>query len=258
MDARQKQNYDSVSSIEDREELLSSTEVEDESMAGDEEKLWGMPGRRPKAKGLVSKIKDNQWLICAGLQLVVIAMLALLLVRDTPAPVPVPVLQVGTEAVENGVTMPLKVQKFDADRSFVPVNASEMLSEELLDQWKTLLPVGAGWGKKDTFYTTTMTHQLHCIFMMARIYAGLTTNDARGLDPDYDSHYLHCIDYLRQGVMCSGDLALELHQPTDANDNGPGDGSWSGIHVCKDYSHMKSYLAEQIVDGVRVVLPIDD
>lgn len=50
------------------------------------------------------------------------------------------------------------------------------------------------------------------------------------LDTDYQSHYLHCIDYLRQAIMCAGDVALEPHAPTDGPDNGPLDGGWNGIH----------------------------
>jgi hypothetical protein len=66
--------------------------------------------------------------------------------------------------------------------------------------------------------------------MMSRIYAGLTNNMVDKLVPDYHTHDLHCIDYLRQGIMCSADLAMEPHEPTDPDDNGPGDGSWNGHH----------------------------
>lgn len=110
-----------------------------------------------------------------------------------------------------------------------------------------------------------MTHGLPQ-FMMGRIYAGLELNKMSNLPSDYNSHYLHCIDYLRQSIMCSADLATEPHKPTDSEDNGPLDGSWGGIHgknnlshrvfgdtscatvlmsilVCKDYDHVKGYLA---------------
>lgn len=30
--------------------------------------------------------------------------------------------------------------------------------------------------------------------------------------------------------MCAGDLAMEPHDPSDADDNGPLDGSWNGHH----------------------------
>lgn len=91
-----------------------------------------------------------------------------------------------------------------------------------------------------------MTHQLHCLFMMTHIYAGLATNDTSRLPHDYNSHYLHCIDYLRQGVMCAADLATEPHRPTDSDDNGPGDGSWGGLHVCKDYGQVTEYLEREL------------
>lgn len=105
---------------------------------------------------------------------------------------------------------------------------------------------GTGWGTdRETFSTTTMTHQLHCLFMMTHIYAGLATNDTSRLPHDYNSHYLHCIDYLRQGVMCAADLATEPHRPTDSDDNGPGDGSWGGLHVCKDYGQVTEYLERE-------------
>lgn len=65
---------------------------------------------------------------------------------------------------------------------------------------------------------------------MARIYAALQPGVNRTLPEDYQSHYLHCIDYLRQAIMCAGDVAMEPHSPTDADDNGPGDGSWAGYH----------------------------
>lgn len=66
--------------------------------------------------------------------------------------------------------------------------------------------------------------------MMGRIYSALEGNMTHHLMSDYQSHYLHCIDYLRQAVMCAGDVALEPHAPTDGPDNGPLDGGWNGIH----------------------------
>lgn len=42
--------------------------------------------------------------------------------------------------------------------------------------------------------------------------------------------------------MCSADMAMEPHEQTDPDDNGPMDGSWNGHHVCKDYGHVMPYL----------------
>ena len=82
--------------------------------------------------------------------------------------------------------------------------------------------------------------------MMGRIYAAFTGGMTEKLPSDYHSHYLHCVDYLRQGIMCSADLAMEPHEQTDPDDNGPLDGSWNGHHVCKDYGHVIPYLEGEL------------
>jgi len=66
--------------------------------------------------------------------------------------------------------------------------------------------------------------------MMGRVYAGVLNNKTDVLPHDYHHHFLHCIDYLRQGVMCSGDVALEPHSPSDSDDLGAKDGGWNGHH----------------------------
>ncbi len=70
-------------------------------------------------------------------------------------------------------------------------------------------------------------------YMMARIFSGIVSNNTQKIPNDYHSHFFHCIDYLRQGIMCSADLALEAHDAMDPDDLGPLDGGWSGIHGMK-------------------------
>lgn len=55
--------------------------------------------------------------------------------------------------------------------------------------------------------------------------------------PGYDTwHMDHCIDYLRQLIICSGDMAL-------AGGDLPGGSSFLNVpHVCKNYDQMHSYL----------------
>lgn len=94
---------------------------------------------------------------------------------------------------------------------------------------------------------------------MGRVYAGVTNDRLEELPEDYHTHFLHCIDYIRQGIMCSADVALEPHSPAD-EDLGAKDGGWNGLHgkfpckacrarvrpdnltVCKDYSQVIEYL----------------
>ncbi|KAK3938560.1 hypothetical protein QBC46DRAFT_389930 [Diplogelasinospora grovesii] len=167
--------------------------------------------------------------------------------------------QVGGDFTGAGPTIGTKIVKFESDMSFAPMEPREFFSNETLARWNTLMPVGTGWGSvNETFFTTSMTHQLHCVFMMGRIFNGLMLNVTDNLPSDWHFHFLHCIDYLRQAIMCSGDVAMEAHEPDETDDTGPLDGGWNAHHVCKDYGQVIKYLERQIKDGVRVVLPIDD
>lgn len=77
--------YDAELAGEDREELLSSTEVDD-SLMGDEEKQWRPqePGARRQSKRtrFMSTFKSNRWLIGTTLQLVIVGLLVLVLLQD--------------------------------------------------------------------------------------------------------------------------------------------------------------------------------
>jgi len=78
--------------------------------------------------------------------------------------------------------------------------------------------------------------------MIARIFSGVTSGRVRDIPEDYNFHFMHCVDSVRQGIMCSADLAVEVHESKYSDDFGPEDGWWSGHHVCKDYSKVISYL----------------
>ncbi|GKT66410.1 hypothetical protein ColTof4_03902 [Colletotrichum tofieldiae] len=219
----------------------STTEV-GESLMGDE-KQWrsiDLSGEQETKCSTWKRVKGTlrryRWLIDTLLLLTNIGLslgLSLLLYYQfEDAKFPASTRQVGGDFTGAGPQFPVKIQKFDADYKFVPPNATDFLSNATLNHWRSIMPAGAGWKSEDDgpFFTTTMTHQLHCIYMMGRIYSGITTNKADMLTADYNTHFYHCIDYLRQAVMCSADLALEPHHATDADDNGPGDGSWNGMH----------------------------
>ncbi|TLD09684.1 hypothetical protein PspLS_11387 [Pyricularia sp. CBS 133598] len=240
----------------DQEDPLSSRTKVDRSAAGhydyslDEKDLPYWP-RFQNDRPLTSRTEKLRarlgWFarVANTVLLVVIAgLLAALLWRDGRSRAS---LQVGGDFGGAGPKFSTKITKWDADEAYVPKDPNEFFAKKTIDQWNTMMPAGNGWRQDEniTFFTTSMTHQLHCVFMMARIYAALQPGVNRTLPEDYQSHYLHCVDYLRQAIMCAGDVAMEPHSPTDADDNGPGDGSWAGYHVCKDYSQVTNYIEVQ-------------
>lgn len=117
----------------------------------------------------------------------------------------------------------------------------------------------------NTVFTTSMTHQLHCLvsfilifrpfrrvesythaimqYMITHAYSALQT-DPSTLDSSTSWHISHCFDYLRQSIMCCGDVALEGASTSFPEDVGGSDG-WDAKHVCKDYSQVYTYLSRK-------------
>jgi hypothetical protein len=101
------------------------------------------------------------------------------------------------------------------------------------------LPTPIIWGPNQTVFTTSMTHQLHCLYAVVEVYSGLTSNTP--LPEDHHWHMIHCFDYMRQAIMCSADMSLEGLETTFPDHNGGSDG-WDSLHVCRDYDAVKARL----------------
>lgn len=45
---------------------------------------------------------------------------------------------------------------------------------------------------------------------MGKIFSAVLTKSPNLPEPnDYEAHFLHCVDYMRQAAMCAGDIAIE-------------------------------------------------
>lgn len=62
-------------------------------------------------------------------------------------------------------------------------------------------------------------------------------------------HVGHCFDYLRQSLMCCGDVALEGQQTTFPGDpKQSGSDGFDAKHVCKDYGEVFEHLKVSAVN----------
>ena len=157
-----------------------------------------------------------------------------------------------------------QITTFKPDESYAPTNTSEFFSDETLEKWNDLMPKGIGmvwvnnteqydnlpvpirWDRdaSRTVFTTSATHQLHCLvsstersesiiankypqWTIVSVYSSMTTN--RTLPDDSHWHMIHCFDYLRQAIMCNADMALEGLEHTFPDHNGGSDG-WDAKH----------------------------
>ncbi|MCJ1312976.1 hypothetical protein MMC25_006652 [Agyrium rufum] len=86
-------------------------------------------------------------------------------------------------------------------------------------------------------------HQIHCIDAIRRTYYALLegTTDPDVEDPFY--HSRHCFDYLRQSVMCAGDMTIEM-EGFEANGTSKGITGIGAEHRCVDWDALVDWAAE--------------
>ncbi|KAJ4991604.1 hypothetical protein SVAN01_02985 [Stagonosporopsis vannaccii] len=241
----------------------SSTEVE--SLVGGE-KVWAAneythPSRSRRDILCPPCLSALRWFIVIALQVVIVGLLAreqgLLMDSKWTRAATTSESEVGGDMTGWGPHIPTKITTFQINQTFAPYNTSDFFKPEVLEAWNELIPVGMGfqhikrpelyhdlptpivWDQNKTVFTTSMTHQLHCLYAVVEVYSGLTSNTK--LPEDHHWHMIHCFDYMRQAIMCSADLALEGLETTFPDHNGGSDG-WDSKHVCRDYSQVKKHL----------------
>ncbi|KAI2626887.1 hypothetical protein GGS21DRAFT_266069 [Xylaria nigripes] len=108
-------------------------------------------------------------------------------------------------------------------------------------------PEEAGGG-----YLATMvgTHQLHCLHFVwqdhHRDYFPKVQHNIKEVPEMYERHYEHCIDYIRQTIMCQFDTGLVTydwvlqHQNPTPNSN--------AMHMCVNWDALQGWLQSRAVD----------
>ncbi|KAK1070475.1 hypothetical protein LTR12_008738 [Friedmanniomyces endolithicus] len=141
------------------------------------------------------------------------------------------------------------------------------------EAWSSLTPPGDGFillpnataqgtynlplGKSTSHgqvYDISLFHQLHCL---ANIRAHLLTlqaaMDRENRDEIYDlllkpqeGHVWHCFDYIRQALMCAGDMTVEWPRTEEDGRRFAVDG-WGVTHECKDWDAIMAFMKEKSV-----------
>jgi hypothetical protein len=103
-------------------------------------------------------------------------------------------------------------------------------------QWESMVPKNGGIvhvGPEKTPYMLSMFHQLKCLDIMRRMYV----EDHQG---ELDAIGRHCLNYLRQTVLCRADLRLESLQDPD----GPHAIDMYGDFTCTDWRQVYARVEE--------------
>jgi len=160
--------------------------------------------------------------------------------------------------------VPLKTTIFQPDPRY---NDDPFGPDSLQSPWGNLTPLGRGhiridnpstWNLSGGYpltddisnphaeeYTLSVIHQLHCLAtikskmsLLQDWYAGENDREylrfSLGQEFIRDEHVYHCFDYLRQAIMCSGDITLEKARVEEGKVVRGVDG-WGVEHVCRDW-----------------------
>ncbi|KAF7322293.1 Hydrolase-4 domain-containing protein [Mycena chlorophos] len=102
---------------------------------------------------------------------------------------------------------------------------------DTVELWSTTSPVGLSYvrlGPEFRTFAVSMFHDMHCLRFMRVIIDGR-------YDEDSQEHMHHCLNYLRQSILCSPDLTLE---PADVLDRDFEVDRVGSAHVCSDWTVM--------------------
>ncbi|KAI7089958.1 hypothetical protein KC356_g1880 [Hortaea werneckii] len=177
-------------------------------------------------------------------------------------------LQIAGDIAGISPTFNQEIVTFQPNQSFIANLSSPDFQTSTRQSWLDLIPKGFGFlhianpedhpelpppyhRHNKTVYTTSMTHQLHCLYMIATSWNDLAVNgytppDEGEEDPHW--HIAHCFDYIRQAIMCAGDVALEGQETTFPPGHTGTDG-WNVQHVCKAYGEVYEWLERMRVDN---------
>ncbi|KAI1085723.1 hypothetical protein F5B20DRAFT_575231 [Whalleya microplaca] len=92
-------------------------------------------------------------------------------------------------------------------------------------------------------------HQLHCLNLMRQnVYKDYYTplgGDTAAPTEDLNGHLDHCIDALRQFVMCQGDIGVfSFHYPFNDGDPWP---NYSTSHTCRNFDSIRQWAVDHTV-----------
>ena len=123
-----------------------------------------------------------------------------------------------------------------------------VLDPHATEIWASSSPKGFGFarlGPENRAFGVSMFHQYHCL---RRIRAGL----AGDYSPATEAHITHCLNYLRQMILCSPDLTLE---PPDALDRDFDVKRMGAVHVCNDWRQLYDEMATNWETWVNIRPP---
>lgn len=116
-------------------------------------------------------------------------------------------------------------------------------SNETREQWHALFPAGGGFVKHPTvspdMASLAVYHQLHCLNHIRVSYWAAVDGTVVSDHQREGSHVRHCIDYLRQSLLCHADANFEMPSREAGGVTGFG-----FERQCRDIAQLKAWAEE--------------
>ncbi|KXS97016.1 hypothetical protein AC578_1895 [Pseudocercospora eumusae] len=174
-------------------------------------------------------------------------------------------LSLGEEINELIPQFPRKAIQFWSNQSLAldAETPTEGRLEEIDRNWDLLMPAGGGLihietdeeyvlppgmplksSNESVFWIISVYHQLHCLngirSALTQFYFGEVASPGDHSHVEHHEHVYHCLDYLRQIILCHGDTALE-----GSLDGLYGTSGWGTTHICKDQEAIRNFAEEK-------------
>ncbi|QDS71059.1 hypothetical protein FKW77_008679 [Venturia effusa] len=172
--------------------------------------------------------------------------------RLTP---PIELKMLGADSTGFVSSLPLETRLFWNDSDYSPKHdrIQDVNVTDLLEHWKSLLPEGNGWLKTSESANASQIsvfHQIECLNTILEDF--LTTYRDLNVSTHRKTRSrtqllktFNCFNYLRQGLMCFADTALEgLDRYSEAENRTNGTLGIGTTHVCRNYQTLKSFAEE--------------
>ncbi|OTA02627.1 hypothetical protein A9Z42_0029980 [Trichoderma parareesei] len=87
-------------------------------------------------------------------------------------------------------------------------------------------------------FSVAVFHQLHCLYLLqSDLFEALEANIT-----EPHSHTLHCLDYLRESIICASDSTLEPFKPSfDTATPRKGVDGYGTPHQCRDFGKLRNW-----------------
>ncbi|KAI1322458.1 hypothetical protein F5Y16DRAFT_386605 [Xylariaceae sp. FL0255] len=130
-------------------------------------------------------------------------------------------------------------------------NFAEAPSDLTSQRWESLFPSRGGFFEHpdvgDSPVSFSVFHQLHCLDGIRYAYWTARNGNYSGEEHSHhaehssDIHVRHCLEYIRQSLMCVADTTIE--QTVEAPEGGSGVRGFGTEHTCKDYQQLVEWTS---------------